>query len=177
MDAALVEALNQSVRKRDLLYHIGDFCGPFAEGRDVQVDHAEKIRRAIRCKSIRLVCGNHDPKGARFKSLFDKVRDQYSLRAEHSGERLLLSHYPLRAWRGQMGGAMHLYGHTHGALEELGRSMDVGVDCWNYSPLRLSHAIDLLAARPVSAPDGWVRRQKLRMGAVGAEGSAADHGR
>ena len=57
---------------------------------------------------------------------------------------------------------MHLYGHTHGALEEMGRSMDVGVDSWNYSPVRLSYALDILAARPLTPPSGWLRRQVIR---------------
>jgi hypothetical protein len=61
---------------------------------------------------------------------------------------------------------MHLYGHTHGALEEMGRSMDVGDDSWNNSPVRLSHALDILAARPLIPPRGWLRRQDIRQDAL-----------
>jgi hypothetical protein len=40
--------------------------------------------------------------------------------------------------------------------------MDVGVDCWKYAPIQLDHALNILAARPVMPPSGWVRRQEIR---------------
>jgi hypothetical protein len=40
--------------------------------------------------------------------------------------------------------------------------MDVGVDCWKYAPIQLDHALSILAARPVTPPSGWVRRQEIR---------------
>ncbi len=162
MDAALLDAINRNVKKRDVLIHIGDFCGPFQEGRDAQVGHAVDIRNKIVCKNIQLIRGNHDPKIAKFERLFDSVKNQATFRRKNGGERVVLCHYPLRAWRGQLSGSMHLYGHTHGALEEMGRSMDVGVDSWNYSPVRLSYALDILAARPLTPPSGWLRRQVIR---------------
>jgi calcineurin-like phosphoesterase family protein len=164
MDGSLIDAINRRVRKRDLLIHIGDFCGPSEEGAAGQVEHAVAVRDRIRCRTIRLIRGNHDPRGKRFRSLFDGVEEQMTFRHE-SGPgrvRVVLNHYPLRSWQGQLRGAVHLYGHAHGALEECGRSMDVGVDCWEYAPLRLDHAIDMLAARPLAEPDGWIRRQAMR---------------
>ena len=119
MDAALLDAINRTVKKRDVLIHIGDFCGPFQEGCDAQVGHAVDIRNKIVCKNIQLIRGNHDPKIAKFEALFDSVKNQATFRRDNGGERVVLCHYPLRAWRGQLSGAMHLYGHTHGALEEL----------------------------------------------------------
>ena len=162
MDAQFVDAINRTVKKRDVLIHIGDFCGPCDQGSKMQVDHAASIRKQILCKNIQLIRGNHDPKVEKFEALFEFVKNQITFRRENGGERVVLCHYPLRAWRGQLSGSMHLYGHTHGALEEVGRSMDVGVDCWNYSPVQLSHALDMLAARPLTAASGWVRRQDAR---------------
>ncbi len=162
MDAHFLEALNRQIGKRDVLIHIGDFCGPMPDGQDAQIEYARKIRQQIRCKKIHLIRGNHDPKSEQFASLFDSVKDQMNFRREIGNERVIVSHYPLRAWRGQLGGALHLYGHTHGALEEVGRSMDVGVDCWKYAPLQLDHALSILVARPVTTPSGWVRRQEIR---------------
>lgn len=164
MDAALIDAINCVVKKRDVLIHIGDFCGPCADGRDAQVAHAVNIRKQIMCKTIHLMRGNHDPKVAKFEALFHSVKNQATFRRENGGERVVVCHYPLRAWRGQRSGAMHLYGHTHGALEEVGRSMDVGVDSWNYSPVQLSRALDLLATRPMTPANSWVRRQEIRHG-------------
>ena len=47
MDGALLDAINRVVKKRDVLIHIGDFCGLFEEGRDTQVAHAVDIRNKI----------------------------------------------------------------------------------------------------------------------------------
>jgi len=169
MDAHFLEMLNRQIGKGDVLIHIGDFCGPMPEGQDAQIEHARKIRQQIRCKKIRLIRGNHDPKSERFTSLFDSVKDQMNFRREIGNERVIVCHYPLRAWRGQLSGALHMYGHTHGALEEVGRSMDVGIDCWKYAPLQLDHALDILAARPVTPPNGWVRRQEIREDSIRGE--------
>ena len=82
MDAALLDAINRNVKKRDVLIHIGDFCGPFQEGRDAQVGHAVDIRNKIVCKNIQLIRGNHDPKIAKFERLFDSVKNQATFRRE-----------------------------------------------------------------------------------------------
>ena len=137
---------------------IGDFGIGFGQG-EYWLEYVSEFHKRGGHRFIR---GNHDPKVAKFEALFESVKNQATFRRENGGERVVLCHYPLRAWRGQLSGAMHLYGHTHGALQEVGRSMDVGVDSWNYSPVRLSHALDVLAARPVMRPGGWVRRQDMR---------------
>jgi calcineurin-like phosphoesterase family protein len=36
MDEALLDGINRCVAKRDVLLHLGDFCGPHAEGRKAQ---------------------------------------------------------------------------------------------------------------------------------------------
>jgi calcineurin-like phosphoesterase family protein len=48
---------------------------------------------------------------------------------------LHLSHYPHASWRGKNHGSIHLYGHSHGSMEEKlnqhwpnRRAMDVGID-------------------------------------------------
>lgn len=61
MDEALLDGINRCVAKRDVLLHLGDFCGPHAEGRKAQCLHAMAMRERIRCKRVTLVRGNHDP--------------------------------------------------------------------------------------------------------------------
>ena len=39
-----------------------------------------------------------------------------------------LDHYPARSWYKSPYGAWQLHGHTHGSMERLGRSVDVGWD-------------------------------------------------
>jgi len=77
---------------------------------------------------IHLLLGNHDP------ALRGIPSDTYASVQEGikeitvEGQKIVLCHYALREWQGAMGGAWHLFGHTHGGLRPFGKSVDVGVD-------------------------------------------------
>jgi calcineurin-like phosphoesterase family protein len=51
--------------------------------------------------------------------------------------RIVLCHYAMRVWSRSHYGAWHLYGHSHGSLEDLPTSLsfDVGIDCHDHYPL------------------------------------------
>lgn len=171
MDAAMIDRINERVGRRDRLIHIGDFCGPSEWQRRSVRRRAEEIRAAIRCRSITLIRGNHDPRDRKaFDRLFDEVHDLVDFRLRGGErERVTLTHYPLRIWRGHLSGAMHGYGHAHGTLPELGRSVDVGVDCWDFRPIEVEWLGSLLRQRPVERPSAWPRVQAAR-----SPGPAAD---
>ena len=161
MDEALVERINARVMRSDLLLHLGDFCGPNPEGRKAQVAHARRIRARIRCKRVALVRGNHDPSSGRFRSLFQRVDDLRSWRA-NDRIRVNACHWPLRLWRGQFKGAVLLHGHAHGGLAMQGRAVDVGVDAWQWRPIALQPLLTWLARIDCHAPDAWPRLQRDR---------------
>lgn len=60
---------------------------------------------------------------------------------------IVLCHYAMRSWPRSFHGSYHLYGHSHGRLEETRqpRSMDVGVDCWDFYPVSLETVIAKLS--------------------------------
>lgn len=158
MDDALVDRINERVGRRDILLHLGDFTGPMPwkgkEGK-ASVAYARAIRERLRCRRIELVRGNHDPARRGFRALFDAVHDILSFRGWPGGDdRVVCCHYPLRSWQGMRNGALHLYGHAHGAAPEEGRSCDVGVDCWELGPVPLERVCALLASRTPFAPPG-----------------------
>jgi len=165
MDEALLDAINRRVGRRDVLLHLGDVFGSL----DWQSSGARRDARAllarIRCRRIRLVRGNKDPGSRAFARCFDRVDESRSFRVRGPGTdvrlRVVCHHYPLRQWRGIWDGALHLHGHSHGSVEELGRSLDVGVDCWGLAPLLLDDAIRILCARPVDDA-GYLRRVPSR---------------
>lgn len=137
MNEALIANYNECVKPGDVVYHLGDFS--FAR------DPSRVFRRLNGNKH--LIEGNHDQK--RLKELkrlsWGWVKSTYLLRA--GGTKIWLSHYAHRRWPHSHHGTIHLYGHSHGELEDFGRSTDVGVDAWDYKPVHLDTIIDMMENR------------------------------
>lgn len=159
MDAALIDRINERVAPADTLYHLGDFA--FRGG-----DPAE-YRARIRCRSIVLVLGNHDPQtlaGAvrpEFAALFREVHSLLRIKVQFRRESQLvvLCHYAMRVWDRSHHGSWHLYGHSHGTLPDHATAccIDVGVDGHGYAPWSVEEIAAVMARkqyRPVDHHDG-----------------------
>lgn len=163
MDSAYVDAINTTLGPDDLLLHLGDFVGDL-DSRKKKVQKASRIRERLVPERIVLVRGNHDPTHRDFDRLFTSVHDLLSFRWPAGGPRVICCHYPLRGWRGNRKGSVHLYGHAHGRLEEIGRATDVGVDCWNDHPVLIDDLVASLRTREIVAmPMRRLRRQPNRL--------------
>ena len=123
MDANIVDVINSTVAKNDELYILGDFAWkPATYG---------FYRKQLNVRNLHIVLGNHDkPSIAKFVSTVDRQVYQ-----RFGTVKLFLSHYPCVSWRGHAHGSLHLYGHSHGNLEDRlneyfphRKSMDVGID-------------------------------------------------
>lgn len=71
---------------------------------------------------------------------------------------LFLSHYSHRVWNGSHRGVIHLYGHSHGSLPGLGKSMDVGVDVaykifGEYRPFNIKEIFEIMKDKKVHFTD------------------------
>ena len=151
-DEALIDGWNATVGPTDDIWHVGDF----AAGAD-----PERCRAIFaRLNGIKhLVRGNHDtnrvldlPWAAMpTESVTIKARDDDAVEW-----RFYLAHYAHRAWPGLWRGTRHLYGHTHGTLQDTTRSCDVGVDSWDYRPVGLNALLSRQAAALV-IPEELVR--------------------
>ena len=89
MDQAIVERLNVSVKRDDVLYFLGDFC----------MGGQQKIfayRQRIHCKKIFAVPGNHDKQACKLKEEFSWL-DNLAEVSIH-GQSIVLCHYALRVW-------------------------------------------------------------------------------
>lgn len=141
MDEALVVNWNRRVRSRDPVWFLGDFALHKNRERLAQVfGRLNGVKNLIR--------GNHD--GKRVMELGWETRaDMHMLKTE--GRKIVLLHYGMRTWPSLHHGSWHLYGHSHGNLPGVGRSLDVGVDCWNYAPV----SIDEISERFATVPDYW----------------------
>jgi calcineurin-like phosphoesterase family protein len=132
MNEALIANWNERIGPGDTVYHLGDFC--LGSPQD-----AEKIFNRLNGNK-HLILGNHDKRGTIRKIPFAWVKDVYKLKL---GPRqyIWLSHYAHRRWPHSHHGSYHLYGHSHGELPSYGRSMDVGVDAWDYYPVHLDKVL------------------------------------
>jgi calcineurin-like phosphoesterase family protein len=138
MDRTLIENINQAVGEGDRLWIVGDFASPSK----ATTDSMAAYRRAIRCRDVRLVWGNHDPRhllDGLFTATYEAVRLFITDRATHVEADLwsthalrskrgrltqqpacrivFLSHYAHVVWHHSDRGVYHLYGHSHGNLE------------------------------------------------------------
>ncbi len=131
-DEELVRLWNSVVKPNDVVYHLGDVgYGP--------INNVVSILQKLN-GLIHLIRGNHDHKkrlplevSSRFFSIQDMLwLDIKGMTPFH------LCHYPLLTWNGSNRGSINLHGHCHGKLPKRNcRSFDVGVDCWNYTPVSL----------------------------------------
>lgn len=101
---------------------------------------------------VHLIRGNHDDKLAwRCRSRFASSEEATYVSMPVWGTfaletvNIYLSHYAHRVWRNSHHGSYHLFGHSHGALPGLGRSMDVGVNVNHYKPVALDDVIAKLS--------------------------------
>lgn len=137
MNKALTEKHNAVVRPGDIVYHLGDFSFAQEPARYLRQLHGQ----------VQLILGNHDKRRLVQSAGFAGIHDTYLLKI--SGKvQLWLSHYAHRVWPQSHYGAYHLYGHSHGKLPGVGRSIDVGVDAWEHTPVHLETIITLLESKP-----------------------------
>lgn len=128
MHEALIANWNKVVAPSDTVYHLGDFgFGP-----------AVILARKRLNGKIRLILGNHDKIRLEDADMFQSI-DTLKL-IDVDGQRIVLCHYAMRTWQFQSKGAWQLYGHSHGNLADdlTTLSCDVGVDCWNMTPVSMA---------------------------------------
>ncbi len=140
MDQAILERLNASVKANDILYFLGDFC----IGNQARI---LEYRRRIRCKKIFAVPGNHDKQARKLKEEFSWLDNLAEVSI--NGQPIVLCHYALRVWNRSNRGSWHLYGHSHGRLPDVLRSlsMDVGVDTHDFRPWHYDEIQALMGER------------------------------
>ncbi len=148
MDQGLIDNWNSVVQQGDMVYLMGD----------VFLYRSKAEALAIREKlngNIALILGNHDSIAKSISRAWAFIADNYMFKTGDQGDpdriALYLSHCAHRSWPKSHSGAAHLYGHSHGNLpEDLNlRAFDVGMDCWNCTPVSLSQVkekLDRMAA-------------------------------
>lgn len=147
MNSALIYKWNLRVKEEDHVYLLGDVAF-------MSNERANSILRKLH-GVIYHIKGNHDKKLHTDRFVWSK--DNHLLE-HHDIERgkmvkIYMSHYYHEDWPHKAEGAWHLHGHAHGNplimftpggrqpgekiqyLPPDPKRVDVGVDCWNYSPV------------------------------------------
>lgn len=130
MTESLIERWNKQVARGDVVYHLGDFAMTWKKTDQPEI---EKLLSRLH-GSKHLICGNHDREAVKSAKGWQWVGDYKRLTV--TGQGVVLFHYAIRSWHAVHRGSWHLYGHSHGSLEDIGgKCMDVGVDCHDYAPI------------------------------------------
>jgi calcineurin-like phosphoesterase family protein len=147
MDHAMVERWNRAVGPGDEVWHLGDFAVR---------QSPERVALLLRALHGRkhLVTGNNDNEAVVGCDGWASVQ-QY-VEVDLDGFQLVLCHYPFRTWRNMNRGWVNLHGHSHGRLTRLPRQFDVGVDVWDFRPVRLAEIAGGRRSRAIAGRRGRV---------------------
>lgn len=131
MDQSIIDNINKVVLPDNHLFILGDFC----------FNHKKipEYRQRINCQNLYLILGNHDHDDLSIYHPYFQTYHQLDLMV--GNQAITLSHYAMLRWRNSHHGAWHLFGHSHGQLNEWlaqhlpeYKMLDVGLDTHNFTP-------------------------------------------
>lgn len=133
---------NAVVGPGDTIYHLGDFSMSGTK-------NTEAVLKRLNGKK-RLVIGDHDRSAVKCLNCFEDIADMMFISV--NGQEIYLSHYCHKTWRKSHFGSWHLFGHSHGGLDEYaageGKLLDVGVDSHDFRPWSFEEIREIMATRP-----------------------------
>lgn len=166
MNDAIIKNWNSVVKPEDTVYHLGDV----GMGKRWEI---------VKCFNdlnghIHWILGNHDKKAKEWgelKKRFVSISSYKEIRvddpeADYRGnkyQKIVLFHYPIHSWNGMHHGAWMLAGHTHGTFYVPdNKILDVGMDCWNYTPVSYEQVKNFMKKRKFVPVDGHGRKGVYR---------------
>lgn len=143
MDKTILDNVNAVVKPGDQLCILGDFCGQRRQQKIIR-SYLDQIK--LNPQQILFILGNHDNE-KETRKVFPRVHALETIR--YGEQRIVLCHYAMRVWNGSHHGVWHLYGHSHGTLQELpnSKSFDVGVDSWQFKPVSFEQVAAKMATK------------------------------
>ncbi len=145
MNEELIRRWNSVVQPNDDVFHLGDFF--YGRYENHQADAVLSRLNG----NIDLIFGNHDDKYIREHKRFRSADHMAEINVkDRQGKKhhLILCHYGMRVWHNSHRGSLHLYGHSHGTLPGNSQSLDVGADCWDYTPVGIDDILTRMRSLP-----------------------------
>lgn len=147
MTEQLIWNWNSVTNPDDDVYHVGDWA--FCEDMNWILDRLNG--------RIHWIHGNHDKAAWKVRHRFVSHSPLMEVKVKFpEGNKLVvLCHYAMRVWNKSHWGSYHLYGHSHGTIEDLknSKSLDIGMDCHNLFPVTTERVSELMAAKTFKAVD------------------------
>ena len=132
MDQVLLTNLRDRVGPEDDLWIVGDFAfGPRAK----DPRYLDEIFGQLPGARRHLVVGNHDLRPT-LDLPWDSVGPLVELRDGPMNQLNTLCHYPMITWNHARRSALQLFGHVHNNWLGSRNSVNVGVDVWDFAPVR-----------------------------------------
>jgi calcineurin-like phosphoesterase family protein len=132
MDRQMIDRWNSAVEPADEVWHLGDFA--VRQSPDRVADLLATLHG-----TKHLVVGNNDGAAVTGCEGWRSVQPYAEITID--ARSLVLCHYPFRTWRDMSKGVINLHGHSHGRLKPLQGQCDVGVDAWEFRPVRLAKIV------------------------------------
>ena len=129
MNNSLIKLWNKTVKKDDVVFHLGNFAW--------DPHTAETMLRKLNGKIYFLL----GPSDEALLDVYEEFKnavileDQILTLPMHD---VVLCHYPLSVWNGKDTGTIHIHGHTvfsHKTNLKLENRFNICTDFWNYSPV------------------------------------------
>jgi len=145
MNIAIVEKWNSVISAKDTVYHLGDFTLG-------DIRHFTKWSSQLN-GNIKILPGSHDHlwlKDFKNSENIQVIAPLVSIEIPEimNGKYpqvLVMCHYSMQVWDRSHYGSWHLFGHSHGNLNGIGLSFDVGVDCTEFVPLSIEQVASKMA--------------------------------
>lgn len=135
MNETIIKNWNEKIRSNDVVYHLGDFA----------FKNTVYFMNRLNGRII-LIPGNHDRDTLKYLHLFEEVSLIKNIKVGKID--IVMCHYAMRVWHKSHFNSWHLYGHSHGSLQPIGKSWDVGVDRNNFKPLAFWELRNIMNDRP-----------------------------
>ena len=120
MNSYIVEELKTKLKPNDVLFDLGDLFW------SCDIKTCEDVLNSIPTENRYKLMGNHDKPeiymnraGNSIYKHFKGIADIMDIKVEYNKTlyRVALSHYPILDFNHMYGGGLHLFGHTHGHLD------------------------------------------------------------
>ncbi len=147
MDAILMENLKCCVGRGDHLWIVGDFA--FGRRSNDTVWLRELFDQLPGARK-HLLIGNHDNFHTQ-ELPWDSLSHLVELKDGPKNSRAnTLCHYPMVTWNHSRRGALQLFGHVHDNWAGTRNSVNVGVDLWDFMPVRIEGIRERAKELPVN---------------------------